>query len=354
VADDGKEVKVVLEPHIFQRGMGPEEASQKLEGLLSGTDLDADLIALGGEEESGSEEEEESTLSNQDEREEEGSEEEEELSLEDEEAWDDAEGEEEEEESLDLYTVKVDGEESEVTLQELLDGYGYQAHNTRKSQQLAEERTTLETETATVRQSKEAYAERLAQVEEALTGMTPEEPDWEKLEKEDPNRFTIEHAKWQRHQSHLAAVAAERVSVRNDQMADYEKQLREYRAAQNQELLKVIPAWKDAEKAKAGAAEISAYAQSLGYSEEEVNGVMDHRAILIMRKSMLYDRSRKAGAEKLKGKPRGASKTLKPGVRRPRGGKATKRILEARRLVRSTGRVQDATDFLKQVLPEDF
>ncbi len=353
MADDGNEVDVgALEPHIFQGGIDPDEATRQLEGLLSGVDLDGDLTSLKATEEGGSEEEEESTLSSQDEREEEGSEEE--SSLEDEEQWEDVGDEEGEEEALDLYTVKVDGEESEVTLQELLDGYGYQAHNTRKSQQLAEERTTLETETAEVRQSREAYAERLAQVEEALTGMTPEEPDWEKLEKENPQRFTIEHAKWQRHQSHLAAVKAERESVRTDQMADYEKQLREYRASESDALLKVIPAWKDAEKAKAGAAEISAYAQTLGYSEAEVNQVMDHRAILMMRKSMLYDRSRKTGKEKLKGKPKGSSKTLKPGVRRPRGSKATKRVLDARRRVRSTGSVKDATDFLKQILPEDF
>ncbi len=47
-------------------------------------------------------------------------------------------------------------------------------------------------------------------------------------------------------------------------------------------------------------------------------------------------------------------KTLKPGTRRPRRSKATKAVLDARRRVRSTGRVQDATEFLKQILPEDF
>ena len=42
------------------------------------------------------------------------------------------------------YTVKVDGEESEVTLEELQDGYQRQADYTRKTQELADERKRLQ------------------------------------------------------------------------------------------------------------------------------------------------------------------------------------------------------------------
>ena len=353
---DDKGQEGPLEPHIFQRGMDPHEATKKLEGLLSDTDLDADLSAFGGAEEEEAEEEE-STLSNQDGREEEESEseeEEEEESLEAEweeyEEEEDADGDEDPEET---YTVPVDGKDHQVTLEELKSSFSFQAHNTQKSQQLAERDKALETETATVRQSRDLYAERLKQVEGALAAMVPQEPDWDALEKENPQRFVVEHAKWQRSQKQLEAVAAERQSVEADQTADYNEQLQKYRDDQAVELIKAIPAWKDEEKLKSGAAEVADYARGLGFSKEEIDSVLDHRAILMMRKSMLYDRSRKAGKTKLAARKTGG-KTLKPGTRRPRRSKATKAVLDARRRVRSTGRVQDATEFLKQILPDDF
>ncbi len=355
MADDGKKEIEIEGPHIFQSGMDPDEATKRLEGLLSNTDLDADLKVLGGEEQEETEEED-STLSDQGEQEEEESEESEDDDdelLEYDEEWDELEEEEDGGEEPELYTVPVDGKERQVTLEELKSGFSFQAHNTQKSQQLAEERTALEGETAAVRQSRDLYAERLKQVEGALTEMTPEEPDWAKLEAESPQKFAVEHAKWQRHQRDLDAVRAEREATEADQVEDYQKQLATYRAGQAEDLITAIPAWKDPEKLKAGAAQVSAYAKSLGFSEEEIAGVMDHRAILMMRKSMLYDRSKKAGEEKLKGK-KPSGKPLKPGARRSRRSKASKTQLDARRRVRSTGSVKDATEFLKQVLPEDF
>jgi hypothetical protein len=336
--------------------MDAHEATEKLKGLLSDTDLDEDLTSFGGAEQEEAEEED-STLSDQGEREEESeeSEDDEDESLEDDEVWDEYEEDEDPDEDPDeeLYTVKVDGKERQVSLEELVEGFSFQAHNTQKSQQLAEERKALESETATVRQSRDLYAERLKQVEGALTEMTPEEPDWEKLEAESPQRFAVEHAKWQRHQRDLETVRQEREAVQVEQAEDYQKQLQKYRAQQAEDLIEAIPAWKDPEKLKEGAAEVADYARGLGVSEEEIAGLMDHRVILMMRKAMLYDRSKKAGARKLKAKKTGG-KPLKPGARRPRKSKATKAQLEARRRVRSTGRVGDATEFLKQVLPDDF
>ena len=47
------------------------------------------------------------------------------------------------EEPGDTYLVKIDGEESEVTLKELQDGYQRQADYTRKTQELSAERDRL-------------------------------------------------------------------------------------------------------------------------------------------------------------------------------------------------------------------
>ena len=49
-----------------------------------------------------------------------------------------------EEPSGEAYTIKVDGEEQEVSLEELRDGYQRQSDYTRKTQELASERRRLQ------------------------------------------------------------------------------------------------------------------------------------------------------------------------------------------------------------------
>jgi hypothetical protein len=65
----------------------------------------------------------------------------------------------------DVYVVKVDGEDFEVSLEELKSGYSRQAHFTRSMQALKEEREAFETE---IGQHQETF-EQLTQLDEAWT-----------------------------------------------------------------------------------------------------------------------------------------------------------------------------------------
>ena len=69
---------------------------------------------------------------------------EEELEVEEEEDSHEDQVEEEEEQQPQLYTIKVDGEDVEVTLDELQNGYSRQRDYTRKTQELAEQRKSFE------------------------------------------------------------------------------------------------------------------------------------------------------------------------------------------------------------------
>ena len=66
------------------------------------------------------------------------------------------------------YTVKVDGEESEVTLEELQDGYQRQADYTRKTQELADERKRLQQAEAIVSSLENNPEETLKALREAF------------------------------------------------------------------------------------------------------------------------------------------------------------------------------------------
>jgi len=83
----------------------------------------------------------------------------------------DSDSEEEEDDSVtddtdsDVYVVKVDGEDFEVTLEELKSGYSRQAHFTRSMQALKEEREAFEAE---IGQHQETF-EQINQLDEAWT-----------------------------------------------------------------------------------------------------------------------------------------------------------------------------------------
>jgi len=76
-----------------------------------------------------------------------------------------------EEPAGEAYTIKVDGEESQVTLEELQDGYQRQADYTRKTQELADERKRLQQAEAIVSSLENNPAETLKALGEAF-GLT--------------------------------------------------------------------------------------------------------------------------------------------------------------------------------------
>ena len=79
---------------------------------------------------------------------------------------------EEESQETPTYKVKVDNEEVEVTLDELLQGYSRTKDYTKKTQALAETRKAIEAEKSKIEEAKQlrdTYAQRLEVMEQVLT-----------------------------------------------------------------------------------------------------------------------------------------------------------------------------------------
>ena len=114
------------------------------------------------------------------------------------------EGEEEVEQSLeeqteveeelqpDVYTVKIDGVEQEVTLDELRNGYSRQQDYTRKTQELAQKRKSFEDQQAELAKKDAIYKELLPRMEKSLEGELANEPDWKALYESDPIAYVRE------------------------------------------------------------------------------------------------------------------------------------------------------------------
>jgi hypothetical protein len=116
----------------------------------------------------------------------------------------------EEEEQPQIYTVKVDGKEVEVTLDELQKGYSRLQDYTRKTQQVAEVRKQTEAELQAVRAEREQYAQLLSALEAQVQQASQPNIDWDRLYAEDPIEWVRQREIMRENQEKAAAIKSEK------------------------------------------------------------------------------------------------------------------------------------------------
>ena len=98
-------------------------------------------------------------------------------------------------------TVKIDGEEAEVTLEEALSGYQRERTFHKRMNEVSQKSKAIEAKDAETKQLRDQYAEGLQQLEQALK--VPE-PNWEELRRTKTNdEFASIHAEYQIQQNNL-------------------------------------------------------------------------------------------------------------------------------------------------------
>jgi len=141
--------------------------------------------------------------------------------------------------------VKLDGEETEVTLDELRKGYSRYSDYTRKTQALAEERKAFQSEAEAIRMERAQYAELLPALKAQIEAQTEAEPDWDNLYNEDP----IEAARLERHwrktqqdkTAKMQAIMAEQQRVAEETAKEQQRALAEFVQSERARLPEVIP-----------------------------------------------------------------------------------------------------------------
>ena len=194
----------------------------------------------------------------------------------------------EEEEQPQVYTVKVDGKEIEVTLDELQKGYSRTQDYTRKTQQVAETRKAVEAEAQAIRAEREQYAQLLGALKQQLE--TAEAPvDMDRLRDEDPIEWVRQSEIRRQKQEKLAAIQSEQQRLSELAQQQRAQELQAHLASQQEALLQAVPEWKDSKKAQAEKALLVEFGKKIGFSDEELKNVYDHRAVIALRKAALYD-----------------------------------------------------------------
>lgn len=283
---------------------------------------------------------------------EEVSEGEEEVVAEDTEAQDEGEEEaevEEEELETPTYTVKAAGEEKQVTLDELMQGYQLGADYTKKTQEVAEQRKALEAEQAAVQEAKQVrdtYAQRLQAIEQFLTGNEDSPEDLAAMKENDPIGYAVKVAEATEKKEQLAQVKAEQDRLAKQQQAEQQQQMAKFVQQEAQKLSQVLPEFSDPTKGEQVRNEIRNYGKSVGFTDNELAQVYDSRHVLVLHKAMQYDKLQKSKPAVTK-KVSKAPKMVKSGTKVKEGNRDVRKKQMAK--LKQTGKARDAA-----ALFEDF
>ena len=247
------------------------------------------------------------------------------------------------------FRVKVDNEELEVDLDELIKGYSRTSDYTKKTQSLAEQRKAVESERTKIEEAaklRDTYAQRLQVIEQMLTQPTE---DLTALKDNDPVGYAIRVAENMEREKQLQAVRAERESVQARQVAENQERLKSHIAQEAERLRSAIPDFSDEVKGEVIRKEIRDYAKSVGWSDQELSQVYDHRAVLTLYRAMQFDKLQKSKPAVQK-RVAEAPKSLAPGVGSPRLDKDGEMVKKLSKQLKATGRPRDAAKLFERFL----
>lgn len=251
---------------------------------------------------------------------------------------------EEVEEEVQLYKVKIDGEEAEVTLEEALSGYQRERTFHKRMNEVSQKSKAIEAESAETKRLRDEYARGLQQLEQALR--VPE-PNWEELRRTKTNEeFASIHAEYQIQQNNLAKVQHQQQAIMSQQQAEVQAQYQNHLKTEFDTMLDKIPAWRDEKVREAERSKVISYAKSkMGYTDDEIAQASDHRAIVTLRKAMLYDELM-GGKTQAKRKVKVAPKMVKAGSPKTKSEVVSKRNQDMMRRFNNNSTVESAVELL--------
>lgn len=216
-------------------------------------------------------------------------------------------------------TIEVDGKQVTLTKAQLAENYKNglrQDDYTKKTMATAETRKAAEAETNKALQERAHYASSLQKMAAQLEGAIDQQAkiDWNALLEADPVEFLKQQHLSNQRQAALQQNQREQQALQQTIQAEQAEQQRSYLSTQQQELLAKLPQWKDEKTAKSEREALKTYLKDQGYDDGAINGISDHKAVILGRKAMLYDQmmtKAQAAAKKVANLP---TKVERPGV----------------------------------------
>lgn len=247
-----------------------------------------------------------------------------------------------EEESV--FEVVVDGEPVKVGLTEALDGYVRTETFHRRLNELAEAKKVIVAEAANVHTRRSEYIAKLEEAEALLTGIIPQQPDWDKLYAEDPAAARKLQKDYEALQSRVNEIRKSREQAQAEASQEEAKNTESYIKSEFQTFLDHNPRIRKQADLVKELNSMKRTALSVGFSEDEVNVVYDSRMLRILQKASKYDRMMAA-------KPKPVQQGKRPNGSSAVANKAAlKNTGKAQSKLRQTGSIEDAAAVFQTLL----
>ena len=244
-----------------------------------------------------------------------------------------------------IYTVTIDGTNYEVTQDELIQGYQRNADYTRKTQELAAEKAQSSDFVERSKKDVEAKLAKLDQLNQAAQAQLQQEyaqVDFEKLYEEDPvEAARLEH-KMRKKNEQLQQVQEQTQKL---QMEEFNKYLEE----QQRQMTVKIPEMTHPEKGPQFRKQMRDYLSSVGFNNQEIDSVYDHRYVMLVKDAMSYRNLQKAKPQ-IKKKAVNAPKVVKGGVSKSKGQQAAEAKRQQLSRLKKTGKVADAAKIFRSLV----
>jgi len=274
-------------------------------------------------------------------------EESEEEELEDENYSDDEE-EEELEESTVLETedlegfhtnVTVNGQDEEVTLNELRNGYMKDVDYRQKTMDLQKDKEGVETEFNQLQETRKKFVEHIDNLGQMM--VKPFSDDQLARIKADQGWEDYSEAKEQNeaHDKKIAVLQQARDETINQGKADFKVKLDALKVSEKAAIVAAIPELAKKENEE----KLHKFLSSMNFTEEQIESTVDHRLFIMAEKARKYDELQKKGKKKINKK---TPKLLRKKATTSKGTISSRKLGEARSKANASGSSRDVANFL--------
>jgi len=254
-----------------------------------------------------------------------------------------------------LFDITVNGKQQKVSLNELKEGYSKGSDYTKKTMELSEQRRTLDSELDTISKDKEAvkqmredYMNKLQVVEQNL--QTEDNIDWVALAQSDPTDYAVKKAEFDRKKELQQQIQQEKQRLAQEQRKEQEQIYQNHIQSERGKLIELMPIFGDEQKAPKLMKDIGEFAMKQGYTEQEVNMVVDHRAVKTLHDAMKYNQLlEKKGLRDKKVKPVNRVVSSE-GKNNTRSADKQVRVNDRMKQLKKSGNVKDAQKVLSAML----
>ena len=192
---------------------------------------------------------------------------------------------------------------------------------------------------------REQYAQRLNQVQSILTEGREDMVDLEVLKENDPIQYAIKVAEQTEQNKKIQLVQQEQARLAQESNQYRAQQQANIVANESKVLSEKVKEFSDPKKSEQLKNDIRSFGKSVGFTDNELAQVYDHRHVIILQKAMEYDKLQKANPSVNK-KLSKAPKMSKKGNKVANVDVYTKQ----KKRLKGTGSLDDATSVFKNFL----